>query len=671
MTVGGFPAVTLFWSDTQIQIQIPTGTGLGLKSVVIAVAGQPNTVSAFSVTPGLVGITPPATGLSASTALDLPNQVAPLTFNGTAGQLASVLGSNFNFGGFLSGADISILNPDGTTLVTTSMCGALFLGCNLFQNPVTLPTTGIYTLVIAQGIGSGTVTLSLFQNQTGTIISGVPVNTNINILGQEDLLTFSGTAGQLANVQLSNYNFTGIGFLPGVGISILNPDGTTLVTTWMCGPLNLGCWHSQGPVSLPTTGTYTLVIAPPTGGTGSGTVLLTLTYPNVNISASLSPVESWFSYPVAVNVTLTAKSGEVPTGSVTCSGAGVTSAQVTVNANGSATVPLNGLPLGKDTIVCSYASNNLVNFSNAVSSAMIETVTALPATGSVSVTPASTTLYGGQIQQFSASVFNTSNQAVTWSISPSGLGAISATGLYAAPASITSQQAVTVTATSQADTTQSASAMITLSPRNARRSDTATSAPSSSIIRKCPTRIRLTSHSCSTRPIPALPQLPMAVMFRVPAATTSSSALIRAASPSWIMNWSSMILFAAKLSHGCASQISLIPQILFSMSFTEIQTLPPRSRIQPGYGTATIRPSIIWQILEQVLLPTPRRTSIVGLSHQYRRLPVKSTGQPALTASPVICKFLRQILRPTRLLDQPQPNSRHHSESGSKQHLPE
>ena len=204
---------------------------------------------------------------------DRPNQVVPLLFNGTAGQLASVLGSNFNFAGFLQGANISILNPDGTTLVTTSMCGALNLGCNLFLNPVTLPTTGIYTLLLAQGAGSDTVTLNLFQNQTGTIISGVPVNTTINILGQEDLLTFSGTAGQLASVQLSNYNFTGIGFLPSVGISILNPDGTTLVSTWMCGALNLGCNLFLNPVTLPTTGTYTLVIAPG-AGTGSGTVLL-------------------------------------------------------------------------------------------------------------------------------------------------------------------------------------------------------------------------------------------------------------------------------------------------------------------------------------------------------------------------------------------------------------
>ena len=95
---------------------------------------------------------------------------------------------------------------------------------------------------------------------------------------------------------------------------------------------------------------------------------------------------------------------------------------------------------------------------------MIESVIAMPTTGSVSVTPLSATLYGGQVQQFRASVFNTSNQTVIWTISPPGTGMISSSGLYTAPASVTSLQTVIVMATSQADPTQLTSAMITLSP---------------------------------------------------------------------------------------------------------------------------------------------------------------------------------------------------------------
>ena len=83
----------------------------------------------------------------------------------------------------------------------------------------------------------------------------------------------------------------------------------------------------------------------------------------------------------------------------------------------------------------------------------------------VSVTPATTALYdGSQQQQFTANVINASNTAVNWTISPTGTGTISATGLYAAPVNIASQPTVTVTATSQVDPTKSASATITLNP---------------------------------------------------------------------------------------------------------------------------------------------------------------------------------------------------------------
>ena len=88
-----------------------------------------------------------------------------------------------------------------------------------------------------------------------------------------------------------------------------------------------------------------------------------------------------------------------------------------------------------------------------------------PAPVTVSVTPATATLYGGQTQQFTATVTNTSNTAVTWTITPAGTGTISTSGLYTAPATITTPQTVTVTATSQASTTASASSTVTLTPK--------------------------------------------------------------------------------------------------------------------------------------------------------------------------------------------------------------
>ena len=82
---------------------------------------------------------------------------------------------------------------------------------------------------------------------------------------------------------------------------------------------------------------------------------------------------------------------------------------------------------------------------------------------SLNVTPTSTTLSGGQTQQFNATVAG-SSVAVAWSIAPSNVGSISSNGVYSAPGSIASSQIVTVTATSVQNTSNSASASVTLTP---------------------------------------------------------------------------------------------------------------------------------------------------------------------------------------------------------------
>jgi uncharacterized protein (TIGR03437 family) len=73
-------------------------------------------------------------------------------------------------------------------------------------------------------------------------------------------------------------------------------------------------------------------------------------------------------------------------------------------------------------------------------------------------------LSAGKTQQFTATVTGGSgNNSVTWTLS-ANVGSISNTGLYTAPASVSSQQTVTATATSVADPTKSANASINLLP---------------------------------------------------------------------------------------------------------------------------------------------------------------------------------------------------------------
>jgi hypothetical protein len=82
---------------------------------------------------------------------------------------------------------------------------------------------------------------------------------------------------------------------------------------------------------------------------------------------------------------------------------------------------------------------------------------------SVSVSPVSVSLHGGQSQPFIATVGGTSNTAVNWTLSPL-VGTLSASGLYTAPASVTSQQTVSIRATSAADPSKTATATVTLLP---------------------------------------------------------------------------------------------------------------------------------------------------------------------------------------------------------------
>jgi Fe-S cluster assembly iron-binding protein IscA len=87
----------------------------------------------------------------------------------------------------------------------------------------------------------------------------------------------------------------------------------------------------------------------------------------------------------------------------------------------------------------------------------------------VNVSPTSVTLNTGMQKQFTATVANTTNTAVTWSVAGNGCsgascGAITSTGLYTAPSSVPSPPQVFVTATSAADPTKSSTVSVTIIP---------------------------------------------------------------------------------------------------------------------------------------------------------------------------------------------------------------
>jgi len=79
---------------------------------------------------------------------------------------------------------------------------------------------------------------------------------------------------------------------------------------------------------------------------------------------------------------------------------------------------------------------------------------------SVSISPTTATVQPSATYQFTASVSGSTNTAVTWSVTEAGGGTVSSTGLYTAPATTGTYH---VKATSQGDSTVSATATVTVS----------------------------------------------------------------------------------------------------------------------------------------------------------------------------------------------------------------
>ena len=245
----GLPLITLPTTGNYTILLAPQNGGTGSATVVLSFE-QTGTITV---------------GNPVNVTVNTPGQNAELTFSGTTGQEINAWAINSTFPGGSDAVTFSILNPDGSTLASTSLWGQGNVGLSF----ITLPSTGTYTILLAPQNGvTGSATVVLSMDQTGTISAGTPDTLTVNTPGQNAEFTFSGAAGQSANVQLTDATFPGACY--SVVINILNPDGSTLISQSMCGQGNF----STGSVSLPASGTYTLVIAPQNRGTGSAAILL-------------------------------------------------------------------------------------------------------------------------------------------------------------------------------------------------------------------------------------------------------------------------------------------------------------------------------------------------------------------------------------------------------------
>ena len=104
------------------------------------------------------------------------------------------------------------------------------------------------------------------------VTSNIPAVVTIPTSGHIGMLTFSGTAGQQASVTLSGSSFPSpCNYCDTLAVSILKPDGTTLGSTTVQYNSSAGYIDS---VTLPVSGTYTVLFNPQ--GTATGSVTATV-----------------------------------------------------------------------------------------------------------------------------------------------------------------------------------------------------------------------------------------------------------------------------------------------------------------------------------------------------------------------------------------------------------
>jgi RHS repeat-associated protein len=217
-------------------------------------------------------------GSSVGLTVSTPGQGGVLTFSGTAGDriaLKVVPGTlSSPAGSSVKQLVANVNKPDGSSLGGTG----LFQQSSVigFMDTKTLPTTGTYSIALdPQGDTTGSATFTLYSvpaDVSGPITpGGSSLTATTSTPGQNGAYTFSGTSGQRVFLKQVVGTQSGAAPNPATRTQILKPDGSALTGTT--------AWTSNSTAfidttTLPSTGTYTVLVDPQNDTVGSTTVTL-------------------------------------------------------------------------------------------------------------------------------------------------------------------------------------------------------------------------------------------------------------------------------------------------------------------------------------------------------------------------------------------------------------
>ena len=265
--------------------------------------------------------------------------------------------------------------------------------------------------------------------------------------------TYSVTATSTADTTKSASATVSVSAAPVVAVSIspglasVSTGGTQQFTASVTGNSNTAVTWSATGGSITAAGLYTA------GSSGGNFTVKATSVADSTKSASASVT---VNAPPVVAVTISPVSASMLSGGsqqfkATVTGSSNTAVNWSATAGSVTTAGLYTAPgtAGTFSVTATSAADSTKSASATVTVSVPEVA--------VSLSPGSASLSTGGTQQFAATVTGSSNTAVNWSATG---GTITSAGLYTAPGTAGS---FTVTATSVADTTKSASATVTVS----------------------------------------------------------------------------------------------------------------------------------------------------------------------------------------------------------------
>jgi hypothetical protein len=413
-------------------------------------------------------------------------------------------------------------SQDAECNCTTSTCGAGMANALSAVNAALQPIVAIappgggvtagHNVVLSAAGSAAACTYSIssyswvIASGTGTIVSGANSNT-VTVVAPSGgasftlQLTVTDNAGHadMAQVVVSSTAATtsapaSAGSTP--CLTPITPAAPSYVAVAPTGPSVQAAGGTQqftaNAVNLGSSAVTWKVNGVAGGNTTTGTISSSGLYtapadvpssPTVTVTA-VSNANSNVSGFAGVTLTSPVTVGITPTSATVLVGTGTQSftASVSNSTNTAVTWTVNGIAGGNAT-VGTISSAGLYTAPAQIPSPATVTVSALAVADplvsasavvtvahvGVAVTPSSATLAVLNTQNFTATVTNTQNTAVSWQVNGiaggnATVGTVTSAGLYTAPAAIPSPATVTVTAVSAADPTQSGSASVTIAP---------------------------------------------------------------------------------------------------------------------------------------------------------------------------------------------------------------